>query len=68
MYSQLLKEILLEMQFDKEARDEFIDFLRIQYAQNTITLSSIDKFEEDYSYSFANLVVYKRAIYLFSSQ
>jgi hypothetical protein len=48
MYSQLLKEILLELQNNKEVRQEFINFLRIQYAENAVVLSSIDKFEEDY--------------------
>ncbi|CAF1054977.1 unnamed protein product [Didymodactylos carnosus] len=48
MYSQLLKEILLEMQDDEKARREFVRVLRIQYAENTVALRSIDDFEQEY--------------------
>ena len=48
MYSQLLKEILLEIQYDKEAKQKFVNFLKMQYAENKVTLNSIDKFEYDY--------------------
>ena len=31
MYSQLLKEILLEMKYDNNSKDELVKFCRVQY-------------------------------------
>lgn len=48
MYSQLLKEILLEMTYDKEAIDALVDFCRNNYRDNKHELEIIDEFVRDY--------------------
>ena len=48
IYSQLLIEILLEMPYDEQSKQQFGDFLRSRYADNNAQLRAIDKFERDY--------------------
>ncbi len=48
MCSQLLKEILFELYYNKEARKRFIEFCREQCADNTGELTIINQFEKDY--------------------
>jgi tetratricopeptide (TPR) repeat protein len=49
MYSQLLKEILLDDDyFDPKQKQELIDFCRVQYADNDNGLKIIDEFERNY--------------------
>ncbi|CAF1348619.1 unnamed protein product [Rotaria sp. Silwood1] len=49
MYSVLLKEILLELEYDDEtAKQDFVDYCRYEYADNIATLQTIDRFERDY--------------------
>ncbi|CAF3403434.1 unnamed protein product [Rotaria sp. Silwood2] len=48
MYSQLLKDTILNMHYDAKAKEEFIDYLRKQYADNSSTLISVNKFEQNY--------------------
>ncbi|CAF4091600.1 unnamed protein product, partial [Rotaria sp. Silwood2] len=48
MYSQLLKEILLEMEYDEKAKTEFIEFCQIQHVDNESSLHVIDEFERKY--------------------
>ncbi len=49
MYSVLLKEILLELEYDDEtAKQDFIDYCRYEHADNTATLRTINRFEDDY--------------------
>ncbi|CAF4691391.1 unnamed protein product, partial [Rotaria sp. Silwood2] len=48
MYSQLLKETLLEMKYDDKAKKEFVDFCRVLYSDNNVQLGIIDEFERDY--------------------
>ncbi|CAF1411402.1 unnamed protein product [Rotaria sordida] len=49
MYSVLLKEILLELEYDDEtAKQDFVDYCRYEYADNIATLRTIDRFEHDY--------------------
>jgi hypothetical protein len=49
MYSQLLKEMFLEMNYDEQAKTPFIKFCHNKYADNIATLQSVDKFEQDYN-------------------
>jgi hypothetical protein len=50
MYSQLFKEILLSMEHNgTEAKDKFVDFCRIHYAENSAELCVIEEFKESYS-------------------
>jgi hypothetical protein len=53
MYSQLLKEILLELEDDHKARKDLVDFCREQYADNDKELKLIDEFEQNYDQSKA---------------
>ncbi|CAF1320978.1 unnamed protein product [Rotaria sordida] len=48
MYSQLIKDILLEMTYDKQAISELADFCRKSYRHNLDQLKIIDEFERDY--------------------
>ena len=48
MYAQLIKEILLDIHYDDNAKADFIEFCRVQYADNRHELQIIDEFERDY--------------------
>lgn len=48
MYSQILKEILLEMTHHNKEKEEFITFCRTQYAGKAAELKVIDEFEQFY--------------------
>jgi tetratricopeptide (TPR) repeat protein len=48
MYSQLLKDILLELEPDNKAVEEFTKFCRIQYADNDNELKIIEEFQSSY--------------------
>ena len=48
VYSQLIKEILFEMNSNDKAKGEFLEFSRVQYATNRTELPIIDEFERDY--------------------
>jgi len=49
MYTQVLKEILLEIKYDDQSLKDFVSFCRNQYTNNPIELNFIKEFEEDYS-------------------
>lgn len=49
MYSQLLKEMLLEINYDEYAKTQFVKFCHDEYADNNVTLQAVDDFERDYS-------------------
>jgi tetratricopeptide (TPR) repeat protein len=48
MYSQLIKEILLEFKYDEEAKNDLVTFWRHQYLYNNNQLNIIEDFERDY--------------------
>lgn len=48
MYSQLLKEILLSMKHDDEAKQKFIEFCRFLNNDNEQQRLHMDKFEQEY--------------------
>ena len=48
MYSQLLKENILNIEYDKQAKPIFADFCRDNYAGNTAQLNKINMFEHEY--------------------
>lgn len=52
MYSQLLKEIFLQMKHD-DSTEEMIRMLRTEYANNKTQLQFLDEFERDYESSQA---------------
>ncbi|CAF0841308.1 unnamed protein product [Rotaria sordida] len=47
MYTQLLKKLFLEMEYNDDVKKEFIDFCREQYRDNPYELQIIDEFEHD---------------------
>ncbi|CAF4140368.1 unnamed protein product [Rotaria sp. Silwood2] len=49
MYTQILKEILLEMKYDEKSITELILYWRSQYSDNSRQLNIIDEFERDYN-------------------
>ena len=53
MYSQLLKEILLNRDYDEKQRTEFIKFCRIQYKGSVSMQEVINEFAETYSSALA---------------
>ncbi|CAF4430936.1 unnamed protein product, partial [Didymodactylos carnosus] len=48
MYTQLLKETLIEMQYDDKAKTVLANFCRDQYHDNPREKQIIDQFEQDY--------------------
>jgi len=48
MYSQLLKEIILDTDYDKQDKDQFIDYLRIQYSDCEQQCHQIEQFSLEY--------------------
>jgi tetratricopeptide (TPR) repeat protein len=49
MYTQIFKEILLEIEFNEQSIHNFIQFLSQYYIGNTAKLNHISEFERDYS-------------------
>ncbi|CAF2873893.1 unnamed protein product [Rotaria sp. Silwood2] len=53
MYSQLLKDIILSIEYDnatrEQVKEDFISFCRICYAQNNAELCVIEEFKQNYS-------------------
>jgi tetratricopeptide (TPR) repeat protein len=48
MYTQILKEILLTIDFEQQHIDEFVKYCREQFVGNTMELKNIDKLEREY--------------------
>jgi hypothetical protein len=48
MYTQILKEILLTIDFEQEHINEFLTYCREQFADNNAELTNIDKLEKEY--------------------
>lgn len=48
MYTQILKEIILTIEFDQQSIHEFINYCLIQFANNPIELEKITKLEREY--------------------
>ena len=49
MYTQILKEILLTIEFDRQSLKDFIIYCREQFADNSIELNNINKLEQEYA-------------------
>lgn len=50
MYSQLIKEILLDLDYNEKSKKDFLDFSRIQYNESRYQLQIINEFERDYKH------------------
>jgi hypothetical protein len=48
MYTQILKEILLTIDFEQKHIDEFVTYCREQFASNSTGLRNVDKLEKEY--------------------
>ena len=53
MYSQLLKEIIVDIEHDENAKKQFVTFCRQQYVDNDAMLKTIDEFEQNYDRSMS---------------
>jgi hypothetical protein len=50
MYTQILKEILLTIDFEQEHIKEFLTYYCKQLAGNSIKLKNVDKLEKEYNH------------------
>ncbi|CAF1141368.1 unnamed protein product [Adineta ricciae] len=48
MYTKIFKEIFLEMEYDQQAIDKFVEFWRQHYSENELQLKTIRAFETAY--------------------
>ena len=48
LYAQLIREILYRLKFENNAKNDFVHFCRIHYANNNEQLRMIDDFETNY--------------------
>jgi tetratricopeptide (TPR) repeat protein len=48
MYTQLLKEILLQTEYDNQAKEKFLEYCHCQYAESNHELRIIEEFEQTY--------------------
>jgi hypothetical protein len=48
MYTQLLKETIIKMQYDAKATAALVDFCRYQYDDSMKEKKLINEFEQDY--------------------
>jgi len=48
MYTQILKDILLTIHFDHEHINEFLNYCRIEFAENSSELQNVNKIEKEY--------------------
>ena len=53
MYSQLLKEIILDMSYTNDAKQKFVYFCRSHYQGNHTQMKLIDQFEQNYQRSLS---------------
>ncbi|CAF1171859.1 unnamed protein product [Adineta ricciae] len=65
MYTQILKEILLTIDFDQTHIHEFLTYCRQQYANNHSMLKNIGKFEREY-HSHSPIWWYTSSCFLYS--
>ncbi|CAF1042464.1 unnamed protein product [Rotaria sordida] len=49
MYTQLVKEILLEMEYDYTLKSKFIEFSCIRYSDNDFQLGLMNEFNENHN-------------------
>ncbi|CAF3948996.1 unnamed protein product, partial [Rotaria magnacalcarata] len=65
MYTQLLKEILLDMEHGYEAKNTLVEYCRNQYADNDYQLGLIDEFAAEYDNHLA-IQWYTKESFLYS--
>ncbi|CAF4326054.1 unnamed protein product, partial [Rotaria sordida] len=65
MYTQLLKENLLDIEYDYKAKTKLVEYCRITYADDDYQLSLIDDFELEYNKTLA-IEWYTKESFLYS--
>ncbi|CAF3782308.1 unnamed protein product [Rotaria sp. Silwood1] len=65
MYTQLLKEILIEMKYDVTAKKQFIDYIHNFYANNQIQLNAINEFKHTYEH-YSPIWWYTKELFIYS--
>ncbi|CAF3954148.1 unnamed protein product [Rotaria sp. Silwood1] len=65
MYTQLLKEILLEMEHNEQAKAEFVEFCRVNVAEINTTLDVIDEFDRNFD-NHSPIWWYTKDIFIYS--
>ncbi|CAF2614017.1 unnamed protein product [Rotaria sp. Silwood2] len=65
MYSQLLKEMILEMDHDEQSKAQFVQYCHDAYADNTTLLRLIDDFDHNY-YSHSPIWWYTKEPFIYS--
>ncbi|CAF0898521.1 unnamed protein product [Rotaria sordida] len=65
MYTQLLKENLLDIEYDYKAKTKLVEYCRIKYADADYQLSLIDEFELEYNKELA-IEWYTKESFLYS--
>ena len=65
MYTQILKDILLTINFEQKHIDEFLTYCRDQLAGNSIQLKNIDKLEQEYHH-YEPIWWYTNNVFLYS--
>lgn len=49
MFTEILKDILLTIDFEQKPIDEFLNYCRVELAENAIQLRYVDTIEKEYS-------------------
>ncbi|CAF1592654.1 unnamed protein product [Rotaria sp. Silwood1] len=65
MYTQLLKEILIEIEYDVTAKEQFIDYVHNFYANNEIQLNAINEFKHTYEH-YSPIWWYTKELFIYS--
>ena len=65
MYSQILKEILLDIDHDEHAKKELVQLWREHYCENGSMLKIIDEFEQNYNSTMA-ITWYTKEVFTYS--
>jgi hypothetical protein len=65
MYSQLLKEIIMEMEYNDQMKTDFIHFCSIQFGKDRSALQFIDQFGKEYK-PLSAISWYSRESFLYS--
>jgi tetratricopeptide (TPR) repeat protein len=65
MYTQILKQFLLTIEFEQQHFDEFINYCCEQFARNNKTLEKIKQFEQTYRDEMP-ILLYTRECFLYS--
>jgi tetratricopeptide (TPR) repeat protein len=66
MHTQLIKEIILEIKYNNQSKQTFIDFCRRQYSNNDSMLRTINQFDQEY-YAHSPIWWYSKEPFIYST-